>query len=115
MDRLPREAALAGCVVITNREGAAANDEDVPLPTRFKFHDFNVEGIHALLKDCCRGGCDGGGGGRHAEYVERMGPYVEWILGQEGRMKACVDKFIYEIVTRRVARKQDGGRPAVPS
>ncbi|MEJ6023160.1 hypothetical protein [Ramlibacter sp. PS4R-6] len=35
-DRLPREAALHGCCVITARHGSAANDVDVPIPARFK-------------------------------------------------------------------------------
>lgn len=30
-DRLPREAALCGCVVITNKSGAAAYHEDLPI------------------------------------------------------------------------------------
>lgn len=35
-DRLPREAALHGCCVITAHHGSAANDVDVPLPSRLK-------------------------------------------------------------------------------
>lgn len=35
-DRIPREAALAGCVVISGREGSAANAEDLPLGDDFK-------------------------------------------------------------------------------
>lgn len=35
-DRIPREAAMAGCVVITGREGSAANEVDVPIPAAFK-------------------------------------------------------------------------------
>lgn len=38
-DRLPREAAASGCVIITNRRGAAAFHEDVPLPDRYKLDD----------------------------------------------------------------------------
>lgn len=38
-DRIPREAALRGCCVITNREGAAQNDIDVPIPDKYKFDD----------------------------------------------------------------------------
>jgi hypothetical protein len=38
-DRLPREAANAGCVVFVRRAGAAINDVDVPLPKGFKFDD----------------------------------------------------------------------------
>jgi hypothetical protein len=35
-DRLPREAALAGAVVVIAREGAGAYDADFPLPWRYK-------------------------------------------------------------------------------
>ena len=32
MDRLPREASTCGCIVITNKEGAATHEQDVPTP-----------------------------------------------------------------------------------
>lgn len=38
-DRLPREATLSGCVVITGRRGAAANDVDYNIPAEFKFNE----------------------------------------------------------------------------
>jgi hypothetical protein len=36
-DRMPREAAIGGCVVLAARRGAAANPVDVPIPAGFKF------------------------------------------------------------------------------
>ncbi|MBD3878082.1 MAG: hypothetical protein SR1Q5_00125 [Quinella sp. 1Q5] len=36
-ERLPREAALLGCVVITGKRGASGNDIDVNIPAEFKF------------------------------------------------------------------------------
>ncbi|SHK70180.1 hypothetical protein SAMN05216582_11334 [Selenomonas ruminantium] len=44
-DRIPREAALSGCVVITGRKGAAANDVDIDIPDDFKIHDDDFKGI----------------------------------------------------------------------
>jgi len=38
-DRLPREAALSGCCVITGRRGAAGNAVDVPIPDRFRLDE----------------------------------------------------------------------------
>ncbi len=38
-DRIPREAGICGCCVITGRQGAAANDKDVPIPMRYKLDD----------------------------------------------------------------------------
>ena len=35
-DRIPREAALAGCVVVVGRAGSAAYAEDVPVPDQHK-------------------------------------------------------------------------------
>lgn len=101
MDRLPREAALAGCVVFTNVEGAANFNEDVPLPSEFKFRSFDVGKICTTLRDCC---CVY----HHAEYVEKMKPYREWILGQEQQMKVCVDRFIDKVVIRRIAKNAGG-------
>lgn len=38
-DRMPREAAVAGCCVITGRHGAAAFPGDVPIPDLYKLDD----------------------------------------------------------------------------
>jgi hypothetical protein len=38
-DRLPREAAMAGCCVITGRRGSAGFHEDVPIPGKYKLYD----------------------------------------------------------------------------
>lgn len=38
-DRIPREAASRGCCILTNRQGAAANDKDIPIPDKYKFSD----------------------------------------------------------------------------
>ena len=39
-DRMPREAAMLGCCVITGRRGAAENPYDIPIPGRYKFKDW---------------------------------------------------------------------------
>ena len=54
-DRIPREAASNGCVVITNKKGSAAYDQDVPIPSMYKFESpsDNLEKIDALLHDIC--------------------------------------------------------------
>lgn len=38
-DRIPREAAIMGCCVITNRRGSASNEVDVPIGRRYKIDD----------------------------------------------------------------------------
>lgn len=44
-DRIPREAAMSGCVVITGRRGAAANDVDINIPAGFKLDDEDTAAI----------------------------------------------------------------------
>lgn len=38
-DRIPREAAIQGCCVITGLRGSASYYGDVPIPERYKLHD----------------------------------------------------------------------------
>lgn len=54
-DRIPREAAIQGCLILTNCEGAAANSIDVPIPAKYKFANDThcnkiLEVIYTLLE-----------------------------------------------------------------
>jgi hypothetical protein len=53
-DRIPREAAILGCCVITGKRGSAAFYEDVPIPNEYKFDDIeeNIPAIVDKIKDC---------------------------------------------------------------
>ena len=53
-DRIPREAAILGCCVITSRRGSAAFCEDVPIPDEYKFEDDDkyIPLIIDRIKDC---------------------------------------------------------------
>ena len=95
MDRLPREAALAGCIVLTNREGAANFDKDVPIPSEFKFKSFDADKIYCTLKDVCS---DSSKFDKCSKSMER---YRQWISGQEYRMRVCIDNLVEEVVTKR--------------
>lgn len=53
-DRLPREAAILECCVITGKRGSAGNDLDVPIPKEYKFED-KIKSIPAIVEkivDC---------------------------------------------------------------
>ncbi|MCR4642538.1 MAG: hypothetical protein K5697_10985 [Lachnospiraceae bacterium] len=54
-DRIPREAAMSGCIVITGKKGSAAYDEDVPIPAMFKIDEKGGEEIFgdvvSLIRD----------------------------------------------------------------
>lgn len=51
-DRIPREAASLGCVVVTNRKGSAMNPVDIPIAEVYKIDDeseFFVKNSEALI------------------------------------------------------------------
>lgn len=52
-DRLPREAVLCGCIVITGRNGASQYYEDVPLPDEYKFDTkkYDISNILTKIED----------------------------------------------------------------
>ena len=50
-ERLPREAAVSGCVVIIGRRGAAANSTDFNIPDEFKFDEQNPEAVIEKIRD----------------------------------------------------------------
>lgn len=56
-ERIPREAAMAGCCVITGRSGSARYREDVAIPDKYKLDD------------------------RRAEYVREFGELIAKIFG----------------------------------
>lgn len=53
-ERMPREAILMGCCVITGKQGSAAFYEDVPLPKGYKFDEDTapIENIIETIKKC---------------------------------------------------------------
>lgn len=53
-DRLPREAAINGCCVLTGREGSADNAVDIAIPDAYKFRNVKQqkEEIIALIEQC---------------------------------------------------------------
>lgn len=52
-DRIPREAVMAGCCLITGRRGAAANEVDIPIDEDLKFEDTeeNIPRIVAKIRE----------------------------------------------------------------
>lgn len=98
MDRLPREAALCGCCVITNRQGAAAFHKDVPIPPQFKIdvreNDINasqyLDETFAVIKECVNS---------YDSMCGNFDDYRSWIRKQKDEMQRCVETFLSEINT----------------
>lgn len=88
-DRIPREAVVCGCCVITNREGSARNDTDVPIPEKYKLEDTS-DICHVL--DCIYDVMD--------HYDDRMEDFVAYrkhVIGEKEQFEREVDQFL-EIV-----------------
>lgn len=49
-DRIPREAAISGCVVITGKRGSAGNDIDINIPAEFKFDERTADTRNVIAK-----------------------------------------------------------------
>lgn len=76
-DRIPREAAMAGCVVITGCEGSAANAVDVPIADRFKI-DQHAPGAAQQAMNVIRDALE-----RHETVVREQDDY---------RARICTEK-----------------------
>ena len=54
-DRIPREAAILGCCVITNRKGSANYQKDIPIYQRYKVSEnTDIPEIVDIIKDCLK-------------------------------------------------------------
>ena len=85
-DRFPREAALLGNVIITNRKGSAGFQEDVPIPEEYKFAgtSADIPQIRELILKS------------FAEYQERakqFDGYRSFIREDKARFLAQVDEI----------------------
>lgn len=52
-DRIPREAAICGCLIVTGLRGSAGNDIDIAIDRKYKFEDkdSNIVAISQLIQD----------------------------------------------------------------
>lgn len=51
-ERIPKEAVLYGCLIITGRKGASNYYGDVPIPDYYKFKDDDLENIAMRINYC---------------------------------------------------------------
>lgn len=101
-DRIPREAALCGCVVITNTQGSAGNAIDVPLPEGYKFDERHPLTVPLVLQRIAEAMVD------HPTHAQRLLPYVQWIEDQRRLFTDEVFTFLATVEARQRARLRDG-------
>ncbi len=81
-DRIPREAAMCGCCVITNRQGSARNDIDVPILPEFKFDiPYKMDEIHDCILRCFND---------FENQTKKFDSYRIWIADEKSRFDAEV-------------------------
>lgn len=86
-DRIPREAAINDCCIITNREGSANNDIDIAIPKLYKFKNPIVQQseVFKLIDDIFK---------NYSQYLKDFLPYKQQILNEEQVFNKQVDNFI---------------------
>ncbi len=50
-DRLPRECAMNGCVIITGKRGAAGNTQDICIDNKYKFEEKQLTAISKTIEN----------------------------------------------------------------
>ncbi len=88
-DRIPREAALCGCVVMTGQKGSAGNDVDVPIPRGYKFLDAGqYDQVCLCMKDVAE---------NFAEHHQHFESYRDWVRQNKSRFfQEAKDLMTYE-------------------
>lgn len=82
-DRLPREAALCGCCIITNRQGSAGYSQDVPIPDTYKFdhEQERIPEVIAKIREVVA---------HYEDHVKLFGRYRLIIQKEEREFDRCV-------------------------
>ncbi|MDM0075154.1 hypothetical protein QTH90_12220 [Variovorax sp. J2P1-59] len=86
-DRLPREAALAGCCVITGRKGAAENSVDIAIPEEYKIDETAPDFVQKFKRVAS------GVFGEFSNQSERFESYRKSISGDRLRFTAGVSRL----------------------
>jgi hypothetical protein len=75
-DRFPREAAISGCCILTNKRGSANFYEDVPIEEEFKFVDQeeNIPNIITKIEACLND---------FEQESTKFEPYRNWITNEQ--------------------------------
>lgn len=81
-DRIPREAAICKCCVITGKRGAAANDIDIPIPSKYKFDESSIPQIIQTITDCVD---------RYEDNIVQFEGYCKSIINEYSVFKKQVD------------------------
>lgn len=83
-DRMPREAAICGCAVVTGKRGAAGNDQDVFIPSKYKFEQTQLDEISKRIAEVMN---------QFDNVSKDFIPYRERIMKEEALFVEEIKKF----------------------
>lgn len=86
-DRMPREAAICGCCIITGKRGSAANDVDIKIPSQYKIDDTDFNKIAGKIKEVLI---------TYEEITSDFDSYRERIRKEESVFNAEIKKFFID-------------------
>lgn len=86
MDRLPREAAINGCCIMTGVQGAADNEIDIPIPRSYKFDEtkHSLEDIIKRIREILL---------NYDEHVNSFTLYRERIIKEESEFYKQINQL----------------------
>lgn len=86
-ERIPREAAIMGCNIITSKLGSARNSKDVPISEKYKFEllDENITHIVNLIYDMVY---------NYEKYVSDFEEYRRKVIAQKENFDLYVKDFL---------------------
>lgn len=93
-DRIPREAAMAKCVVITGLRGSASSDIDLPINNAYKFNETreSIRSIAELINDVFN---------EFEKHCDEFNNYRDIIKSEKKEFSQQVSEFV-EIINKRV-------------
>lgn len=94
-DRIPREAAICGCCIITDKKGSASFYRDVPIPDDYKFEDEpeNIPIILEKIQDILS---------NYEQKTKDFDEYRNMIIGEEQQFKEDTVKVFNKIVKKNI-------------
>ncbi len=98
-DRIPREAAISGCVVITGRRGSASNDVDINIPAEFKFDEHSTDARNVI--------------GKIREVFENFSAAHEKQAAYRARILDDKNRFVREVAEAFGIKDAEGGALAI--
>lgn len=86
-ERIPREAVMNYCDIVTSTIGAASNDVDIPIPGNFKFdlEKKNISRICELIADMCK---------NYERYIPYYDDYRKKVISQINNFDKDIDDFV---------------------